>query len=253
MTESDRAALKRLLGSEGSRGATTDDLQGLLLQVVFALLMVFMIAYFIFVETSRKERAEEIIEVNRQKLILAIDKVAEDHRVKYGLNALMTQGTDGRRSFDADEHVKGGRIELAPAAKAAFASGSAAAFSDYRDTAALAAAWKSAVLEEAKLEEAALTDDEKAWLGDEVARVFRLGRALLGAQHVSERESPSMGGEDFSYFCAAAPGAFWHLGCAPSQPAPPLHSRNFVPDERCLPIGAAIQSALVLDRMGMLD
>jgi hypothetical protein len=170
MTESDRAALKRLLGSEGSRGATTDDLQGLLLQVVFALLMVFMIAYFIFVETSRKERAEEIIEVNRQKLILAIDKVAEDHRVKYGLNALMTQGTDGRRSFDADEHVKGGRIELSPAAKVAFASGSAAAFSDYRDTAALATAWKSAVLEEAKLEEAALTDDEKTWLGDEVAR-----------------------------------------------------------------------------------
>ena len=170
MTESDRAALKRLLGSDASRGATTDDLQGLLLQVVFALLMVFMIAYFIFVETSRKERAEEIIEVNRQKLILAIDKVAEDHRVKYGLNALMTQGTDGRRSFDADEHVKGGRIELAPAAKAAFASGSAAAFADYRDTASLATAWKSAVLEEAKLEETALTDDEKTWLGDEVAR-----------------------------------------------------------------------------------
>ena len=170
MTESDRAALKRLLGGDASRRATTDDLQGLLLQVVFALLMVFMIAYFIFVETSRKERAEEIIEVNRQKLILAIDKVAEDHRVKYGLNALMTQGTDGRRSFDADEHVKGGRIELAPAAKTAFASGSAAAFADYRDTAALAAAWKSAVLEEAKLEEAALTDDEKTWLGDEVAR-----------------------------------------------------------------------------------
>ena len=170
MTESDRAALKRLLGSEGSRGATTDDLQGLLLQVVFALLMVFMIAYFIFVETSRKERAEEIIEVNRQKLILAIDKVAEDHRVKYGLNALMTQGTDGRRSFDADEHVKGGRIELAPAAKAAFASGSAAAFADYRDTAALATAWKSAVLEEAKLEETALTDDEKTWLGNRAGR-----------------------------------------------------------------------------------
>jgi len=184
MTESDRAALKRLLGGDASRRATTDDLQGLLLQVVFALLMVFIIAYFIFVETSRKERAEEIIEVNRQKLILAIDKVAEDHRVKYGLNALMTQGTDGRRSFDADEHVKGGRIELAPAAKAAFASGSAAAFSDYRDTDALATAWKSAVLEEAKLEEAALTDDEKAWLGDEVARsVEEIRRDVSGVQH----------------------------------------------------------------------
>ena len=170
MTESDRAALKRLLGGDDSRRATTDDLQGLLLQVVFALLMVFMIAYFIFVEMSRKERAEEILEVNRQKLVLALEKVAEDHRVKYGLNALMTQGTDGRRSFDADEHVKGGRIELAPAAKAAFASGSAAACADYRDSAALAVAWKSAVLNEAKLEEAALTDDEKTWLDDEIAR-----------------------------------------------------------------------------------
>ena len=170
MTESDRAALKRLLGSDGSRRATTDDLQGLLLQVVFALLMVFMIAYFIFVEMSRKERAEEILEVNRQKLVLALEKVAEDHRVKYGLNALMTQGTDGRRSFDADEHVKGGRIELAPAAKTAFASGSAAACADYRDSAALAVAWKSAVLNEAKLEETALTDDEKTWLDDEIAR-----------------------------------------------------------------------------------
>ena len=81
MTESDRAALKRLLGGDASRRATTDDLQGLLLQVVFALLMVFMIAYFIFVEMSRKERAEEILEVNRQKLVLALEKVAEDHRV----------------------------------------------------------------------------------------------------------------------------------------------------------------------------
>ena len=170
MTESDRAALKRLLGGDASRRATTDDLQGLLLQVVFALLMVFMIAYFIFVEMSRKERAEEILEVNRQKLVLALEKVAEDHRVKYGLNALMTQGTDGRRSFDADEHVKGGRIELAPAAKAAFASGSAAACADYRDSAALSVAWKSAVLNEAKLEEAALTADEKTWLDDEIAR-----------------------------------------------------------------------------------
>ena len=170
MTESDRAALKRLLGGDASRRATTDDLQGLLLQVVFALLMVFMIAYFIFVEMSRKERAEEILEVNRQKLVLALEKVAEDHRVKYGLNALMTQGTDGRRSFDADEHVKGGRIELAPAAKTAFASGSAAACADYRDSAALSVAWKSAVLNEAKLEETALTDDEKTWLDDEIAR-----------------------------------------------------------------------------------
>ena len=83
----------------------------------------------------------------------------------------------------------------------------------------------------------------------EVERAFRLGRALLGAENVAPRESPSMGGEDFSYFCAEAPGACYHLGCAAEQPAAPLHSRDFRLDERCLPIGCAMQCALALDRL----
>lgn len=171
MTDSDRRALSRLAGAETSSGrATTDDLQGLLLQVVFALLMVFMIAYFIFVDASKKKQAEQVMELNRQKLVLAIEKVTEEHRVKYGLNALMTQGTDGRRTFDADEHVKGGRIDLAPAAKAAFSSGSAAAFRDYSNVPALAAEWKSGVLAEAKLTDGDLSADESRWLEGEVSR-----------------------------------------------------------------------------------
>lgn len=87
----------------------------------------------------------------------------------------------------------------------------------------------------------------------EADRLIRIGRALLGEENAFFRESPSMGGEDFSYFVEKVPGAFWHLGCAAAQPAPTLHSRDFVPDERCLPIGAALQSALALDRMGMLE
>ncbi len=87
----------------------------------------------------------------------------------------------------------------------------------------------------------------------EAARVLRLGGMLLGSENALVRESPSMGGEDFSYFVAKAAGAFWHLGCAADVPAPPLHNRAFSPDERCLPIGAALQTALVLDRMGMLE
>ena len=87
----------------------------------------------------------------------------------------------------------------------------------------------------------------------EAERVLRLGAALLGSENARVRESPSMGGEDFSYFAEAAPGAFWHLGCSATLPAPTLHSRQFNPDERCLPIGAAMQCALVLDRMGLLQ
>ncbi len=87
----------------------------------------------------------------------------------------------------------------------------------------------------------------------EADRVLRLGAALLGRENANVREFPSMGGEDFAYFVAEVPGTFWHLGCSADLPAPTLHSHDFAPDERCLPIGAALQCALVLDRMGMLD
>lgn len=87
----------------------------------------------------------------------------------------------------------------------------------------------------------------------EAARVLRVGGMLLGGENALVRESPSMGGEDFAYFVEEAPGAFWHLGCASSLPAPTLHSRDFTVDERCLPIGVAMQCALVLDRMGLLE
>ena len=164
MTEADRNALTRLLGGKGSARATTDDLQGLLLQVVFALLMIFMIAYFIFVEQQKKERVEEVMALNRQKLTLAIEKIAEDRRIRYGLNALMTQGTDGKRTFEPDEFVKDGKLALAPAAKAAFAQGGQAAFADYVDAAKLATAWRESVLTEAALSAADLSSEETAWL-----------------------------------------------------------------------------------------
>ncbi len=170
MTEADRTALKRLLGGEGSTRATTDDLQGLLLQIVFALLMIFIIAYFIFIASQKKVRAEEVMEINRQKLTLAIEKVAEDHRVRYGLNALMTQGTDGKRTFEPDAHVQSGSIALAPAAKTAFASGSAAAFADYSSPDALAEGWRTEVMSAAALNETDLKPEEKAWLETALAK-----------------------------------------------------------------------------------
>ncbi|MGN0853920.1 MAG: hypothetical protein ACI4R9_00195 [Kiritimatiellia bacterium] len=169
MTVSDKQALMRLVGGKKSDGVSTDDLQGLLLQVVFALLMIFMIAYFIFVASAKKREEEQVLDLNRQKLVLALEKTSEDHRVKYGLNALMTQGTDGRRTFDPETYVKTDRLEFPPAAKAAFASGSAAAFADYGDRAALAASWHTNVLAAAGLPRETLTPDELEWLAQEIA------------------------------------------------------------------------------------
>ena len=87
----------------------------------------------------------------------------------------------------------------------------------------------------------------------EAERVLRLGGRLLGPENALTRSEPSMGGEDFSYFVERVPGAFWHLGCSAEFPAAGLHTKELVPDERCLPIGTAMQCALVLDRMGMLE
>ena len=88
---------------------------------------------------------------------------------------------------------------------------------------------------------------------EEVDRVFRLGRRLLGDENVELRAEPSMGGEDFSYFLEAVPGAFWHLGCSKELPAPSLHSKDLVIDESCIPIGVAMECALALDRMDGLE
>ena len=167
MTESDKTAFERIFGGRNDRRATTDELQGLLLQIVFALLMIFIMAYFIFVAETKKEREEQVLDLDRQKLVLALEKAVEDRRIKYGLNALMTQGTDGKRVFDADAHVSGGGLNLAPAAKMAFSSGSAAAAADYKDEAALRKSWYDEVVASSGVE--TLTEDEMAWLEREIS------------------------------------------------------------------------------------
>lgn len=91
---------------------------------------------------------------------------------------------------------------------------------------------------------AALVNDEA-----EAARVMRVGARLLGEANVVKKAAPSMGGEDFSFFCEDVPGAFFHLGCVKKadMPAPLLHSRDFHLDEDCLTLGAMMHVALVLD------
>lgn len=92
---------------------------------------------------------------------------------------------------------------------------------------------------------AALVNDAQ-----EAMRIRRVAGRIFGEENAVEKPEPSMGGEDFSFFSDCAPGAFFHVGCsAPEKmPAPPLHSKDFAPDERCLTIGALMHVALVLDK-----
>ena len=84
---------------------------------------------------------------------------------------------------------------------------------------------------------------------NEAARIRRVATRLFGQDNVIEKAAPSMGGEDFSFFCDCALGAFFHVGCVKPEwmPAPPLHSKDFRIDENCLTIGTLMHVALVLD------
>ena len=168
MMQSDKKVLAKLFSRENSPRASTDELQGLLLQVVFALLMVFMFAYFMFVGKVEKEREEQVMELTRQKLTLALEKVAEDSRIRYGLNALMVQGADGKRTFEADAFVSNGKLVMTPATRAAFSAGSAAAFFDYSNADSLAAKWRHSALNAASLTEESLKAEEKEWFENAV-------------------------------------------------------------------------------------
>lgn len=86
----------------------------------------------------------------------------------------------------------------------------------------------------------------------ETQLVLNLARELYGNVHVIDKDAPSMGGEDFSYFVEETPGAFYHIGCTPADkmPAPSLHNKGFCPDEECIRQGIEMQTAIVLTETG---
>ena len=73
---------------------------------------------------------------------------------------------------------------------------------------------------------------------------------LLGKDKTLEWK-PQMIAEDFAFLARKVPGFFFFLGVkSPSQAtAAPLHSPNFNPDERSIPLGIRILSHLLLDAL----
>jgi amidohydrolase len=72
---------------------------------------------------------------------------------------------------------------------------------------------------------------------------------LLGKDKVVEWK-PQMIAEDFAFLAKKAPGFYFFLGVrGPGQPATPLHSPAFNPDERAIPIGMRVLSHLLVDAL----
>jgi amidohydrolase len=67
--------------------------------------------------------------------------------------------------------------------------------------------------------------------------------AALGQENCVEMESPTMGGEDFSFFLDRIPGAYFMLGLGDSFP---LHNPSFDFDDRAIPIGVKVMTSVAL-------
>jgi amidohydrolase len=79
--------------------------------------------------------------------------------------------------------------------------------------------------------------------------VRSVARKVLGAGAIFEKESPSLGVEDYSFFLDDARGAFYHLGCGnvAKEIVHPLHSEAFDLDERALIVGVGLQMNIILN------
>ena len=82
---------------------------------------------------------------------------------------------------------------------------------------------------------------------NEVVKILReVAVDVLGREMVIEKEHPSLGVEDFSYFLDHSKGAFYHLGCGfEDGPLGALHTKDFIIDEESLVLGVYLQIKMI--------
>lgn len=87
---------------------------------------------------------------------------------------------------------------------------------------------------------------DDAW----VDRAERAARRIIPETNIRFLPEPAMGGEDFAFMLARAPGVFWRLGVrAKNAPVTHTHSAAFVADEAAIPLGMALTAALAFDAL----
>ena len=141
MEKSTKTRLRKFLGHDNDSSTTlsVDELQGLMLQISYAIMMIFMIAYFMFKTKSTREQDEQYLELQKQKLVSAIEKVEGNYGIRYGLNTLLTIDEDGTVVYDPSAYIEHGKLTQTPSLRAAFSNGATNAAADYSDMLALRA------------------------------------------------------------------------------------------------------------------
>lgn len=178
-----KSHLRRFLGHASEPSFSVDELQGLLLQVSFAIMMVFMIAYFLFRSQATREADEQVMALQKQKLVTALETIERRYETRYGLTTLLKVEETGAVSYDASAFIEKGHLTASPLLREAFSQGAQMAHADYADMLALRRDWWSSVLGQAELEETELEAENRQWLNDKIDEtVLELRRNLEAVQ-----------------------------------------------------------------------
>jgi amidohydrolase len=84
---------------------------------------------------------------------------------------------------------------------------------------------------------------------DAVRRFRSIAEGAIGAENVIDKDEPTMGGEDFSFYTAHAPSCFFFLGLRPEgyHTYPNLHTPTFDFNDGVLPLGIDLFRRLALE------
>lgn len=163
-----------------------NDVQALLLQVSFAIMMIFMIAYFIFRTQADRKAEEQILELERQRITAALDAAMHDAESRYGLAVLTTPGDDGSVLYNPDACIEEGRLTDSPQLRQAFCGGAANASNDFSDLLLLRRTWIDDILSRAGLDQETLRPELGEWLGSSIdARLSQLKERVRNVQFLS--------------------------------------------------------------------
>jgi hypothetical protein len=185
--------LKRFLG-RGAAGAApqamdVDELQGLLLQIAFAIMIVFMMAYFLFRADTRKRQEEQVLETERQKLVIAAEAVEGEMRARYGLDVLEGRAAGIGAPAAQGRLVEGDALTSDPIAAAAFLKAARSGGADFAAPLELRRRWIGRVCEAAQLDQSSLSREGAEWLSVETdAAIARCEDGIRGAEYRAASE-----------------------------------------------------------------
>ena len=167
--------LMKLIGGPSQDELDVDEILSLMLQISFALMMIFMIAFFLFrakvgteLEQVHNIQHQQLVSEQRQKLITALEKLADYARTRYGLKVFAIADADLNISYQVKGLVKRGKLTGDRALKNAFINGSATAFKDFSAIDTLRGKRQQQILTSAKIKPAELLKSNRSWLAKEV-------------------------------------------------------------------------------------